>query len=837
MQFLRTAFGSTRDDSTPRRDTDGIDVARPEAIGRFRLAEQLGAGSFGIVYRAFDTVLKRDVALKLPRLLTTLSDNLLERFLRESEAAGRLHHPHIVPVFEAGSADSTAYIAAQYCPGVTLKDWLQRRDTPADPGAAAGLLLRLADAVEHAHQLGILHRDLKPGNVLLSSEGSDCASSDVEILQSAKITDFGLARFLDEETATVTGEMVGTLAYMAPEQARGDQAAIGPECDIYSLGVILYELLTGQRPHSGEHQLELLRRISEERPASPRRLHAGIPRDLESICLKCLEKKPSHRYRTAAELQHDLRRFLDGQATLARPLSVIEQMTRAARRHPGWTAVAFGVLLAGFATIAAVTYHSQRLAQSAAEAGRNQRIAEERQQEVSELLYVANMRVGLHALQQGNRKTFQQQMDKYRHRPGLRGVEWDFLQATLPKHEHEVAAHAGPIYSSAVSPNGKLLATVGQDRVVRLWNLHSRELHAELRGHTDEVNDVAFHPDGTRLASSSDDRTVRLWDLKTGKASRVLPHTGAVYGVAFSPDGQFLASGGKGKTVRLWSGDGEPRGELKPMKHQIDQLLFAPDGVLGVVCDDYVYLWNIAEGSLITIVVESLSGHRKRKILDFVGQRQRMSTFFEFSPGNDGLLISTAVDGVVRYWDVERGTQLKRFDIECDNEPIILGFSNDGRFLAHAGGAEVVIKDVATWRTVVKWTPISTRGRPNSIAFSPDNRFLALANPDHTIELRDTIAGKITTVLSGHEDMVNSVVFSKNGRTIFSASIDGTVRAWHVASGQEIGVLFRDDVHIRMLRLSSDGRQLLAGHSNGGRVGNRSGLLYWQVKPAAENSK
>ena len=324
------------------------DEATPIELGRFVIRQELGRGSFGIVYLAYDPRLRREVALKVPRAEVLLTPELRGRFRHEALAAAGLNHPNIVPVYEAGEAGPVCFIASAYSPGITLATWLRRRETPASWRLAAGLVATLADAVEHAHRRGVLHRDLKPSNVLLElPEGADTAvPGDTEDLV-PRVTDFGLAKLVDQGASanatlnpTQAGVLLGTPSYMAPEQADGKPGAVGPAADIYSLGVILYEILTGRPPFQEDSVLETLVLVRTQDPLPPRKLRPRLPRDLETICLHCLHKQPESRYSTAGALADDLRRFLAVQPILARPTPAWERAIIWSRRRPALAALA-----------------------------------------------------------------------------------------------------------------------------------------------------------------------------------------------------------------------------------------------------------------------------------------------------------------------------------------------------------------------------------------------------------------------------------------------------------------------------------------------------------------
>ena len=291
-------------------------------FGRFEIVRQLGRGGGGAVFLAIDPELDRRVALKVPRPEALITPELRRRFHREARLAAALDHPNIVPVHEAGEVGPICYIASAYCEGLTLADWLRGRDRPDAPRAAAALVATLAEAVQHAHRGGVLHRDIKPSNVLLTPRPAAAPMGRVLDRDfTPRLADFGLARLIEATGGeTRTGAVLGTPQYMAPEQAEGRSRDHGPATDVHALGVLLYELLTDRPPFRGDSDLGTLRLIAGEEPIAPRRLRPSVPRDLEVICLKCLEKEPRRRYGSAEALADDLRRFLADEPIRARPV-------------------------------------------------------------------------------------------------------------------------------------------------------------------------------------------------------------------------------------------------------------------------------------------------------------------------------------------------------------------------------------------------------------------------------------------------------------------------------------------------------------------------------------
>jgi WD40 repeat protein len=797
----------------PGPDLAGADRAPDPVGGRrfgtYELLEEVGRGGMGIVYQARQGNLNRTVALKMILMGPHALPAERERFRREAEAAAQLDHPHIVPIYEVGECEGRPYFTMKLLDGGTLAQALSSQPSAFSPKDAARLVATVARAVHHAHRHGILHRDLKPANILLAADGV-AGGATPQAAWVPHVTDFGLARRVEGDSSlTQSGVIVGTPSYMAPEQAHGQGRRLSTAADVYALGVILYELLVGRPPFKAATPLDTLVQVMHEPPVPPRRLRPGLPRDLETVCLKCLQKEPGKRYATAEALAEDLRRFLAGEPVQARAVGPAGRLWHWCRRNRLAAALIGLVALVLLAGTAVSSYFAVRADRKATEAETNAQSARNEQLRSERRLYVAMMNLTHQAWKDGQTNLVLQRLDDWvPQRPedqDLRGFEHHYLRRLCRLDLATWPAHAA-LTSVAYSPDGRRLAAAGADHTIRVWDTATGQEVLTLSGHTDTVWCVAFSPDSRRLASIGEDRVIKVWDVGTGKERLSVPPAGAVHhedvthGIAFSPDGRRLATTDWDRTVRIRDADtGKELIALRGHADCVVTVAFSPDGrrLASGSMDSDVRVWDAADGREIF----TLKGH------------SNYAWHVAFSP--DGRrLASAGWDQTVRVWDLDTGREAFAPLRGHSNFVAGVAFSPDGKRLASASWDNTV----KVWDLATRQELLTLRGHTReveAVAFSPDGRCLASAADDQTVKIWDAAGADEALVLRGHTRHVQSVAFSPDGGRLASGCDDELIKLWDAASGEELLTWQGHAGGVGPVAFSPDGRRLASGGVDG----------------------
>lgn len=706
----------------------GLSAPFPRTFGDYELLEVVARGGMGIVFRAHQRSLHRTVAIKMLLAGELAEPKFIERFRAEAEMVAQLQHPNIVAIHEIGEHEHQPFYSMDFVEGKNLAEVISDlRFHISDFKRSATWMEILAEAVHYAHQRGIIHRDLKPSNVL------------IDILDQPRITDFGVAKRWSESPAsighsatmdlTLSGQILGSPNYLPPEQAEGRHGAVGPPSDVYSLGAILYQLLTGRPPFQADSLATLLKQVIEAQPVAPRVLNPGVPRDLETICLKCLEKEIPRRYPTAQALAEDLARFLDGRPVQARPLHAPGRLIRWTRRKPVGAALSAALILTFLAGLMGTVWQLNR-----ARAGESLALKH---------AYAGDIKEAQRALEDGDLGGARRILEKHRpakptpgagHHPAaradLRGWEWRYLWGQCGGDEQsKLIQQPEGLVNLAISPDGNRIAVRHQGGNLDVLDaVEGRRLGVLTNDGRSAA--MAFVPGSQLFASgnrSNQKPLISFWDLTRSQIVRTLPHPTPVSALAVSMDGNWLA------TV-----DVEPR----------------------------LRLWNMASGELL---------HEIRGL----GAMNNLGRVPLFSPDGTTLAFGE-MDGSIRLLDRESGRI--RITIPAPtrgNGVMALAFSPDNRLLA--AGYGLSDGTIRLWDTSTGAPAGVLEGHRSWVSrllFAPDGKRLYSASADQTLRVWDPVQTVELRRLQGHTQAVTGLALDRDGTKLVSCSLDGTVRIW-----------------------------------------------------------
>ncbi|MEL7498163.1 MAG: protein kinase [Planctomycetota bacterium] len=744
-------------------------------IGRFNILALVGAGGFGNVYRAKDTVLNRHVALKVPRVDSFNDVHHRSRFIREAKHAAKLRHANIVQVYEILDESSLPVIVTEFVDGMTLGDLVGHRRI--EPREAAKMMITTAEAIHYAHQQHVIHRDIKPSNILLDQD------------QTPMIADFGLAKDEQAEiTITIHGEVLGTPAYMSPEQARGENNKVDQRTDVYSLGVVMYQMLSGELPFRGSRRM-LLHQLLNEDPKPIRTLNDLVPRELDTIVAKAMDKEVAKRYDSAQELADDLRRWLNNEPIKARPVSPLRRLAKWYQRKPqvAWLVTAIAILLLGVAIASGIWAFREN-----SNARRIANLYEINRNRLNQI-FLTN---GKNLLAQSKRlqsltwfdQLAQNDPDKSR----INNLRLNLLTQRLPILT-DMWSNDGPVRRIGYNATGDLCYSLNNSNVVRVRNLVSE--NDQQLAHADRVQVIEFAGAGDRLLTSAA-KDVLLWDARNGRRLARLAHDGEVRDAVFGPADEQIAVASADGSVSIWATDGTLIRRLKVAEQEVYIVRISNDGkflatasVSEVAAINEVKLWNLETGA------ELISFDQQYRIRDLA-----------FDP-DSSKFVSLGIESPTRVWSVPDGDLLwekqlattPRFVLRSPaSNDLVIATDDQIQFYGWSDGSDST-------------APIRVNGTIGNATIDDSQRLIALGLNDGSVQLRAFPQG-ITLVNSLPQGQTLAYCdLHPNGRQLVTGGTDGLVKQWDLAGvAPELPLLQHETgEEVLRIRVSDDGLRLL----------------------------
>ncbi len=732
--------------SSPTPVPSPLSLGAGIAFGDYELSEEVARGGMGIVYRARQVSLDRIVAVKLLLSGALSSPEYVKRFRVEASAAASLQHPNIVTIHEVGVHQGQHYLVMDYVDGPSLAKLVVQWPLPAE--RAAAYMKIVAEAVHFAHEHGILHRDLKPSNVLIDSKDQP------------RVTDFGLAkRFEGESEVTLSGQVVGSPSYMPPEQAAAKRGKVSRRSDVYGLGAMLYHLLAGRPPFQAATLTDTLDHVLNAEPVAPRLLNPAVPRDLETICLKCLEKEPAKRYPTALALAEELARFLNGQPVLARPIGPAGKAWRWCRRQPVRAGLIAALIVVTGLGLAGVLWQWHRAESQRANAEAEALLARRN-------AYAGDMKEVQRALEETDLGRARQLLN--RHRPqgeaksrkqeteiDLRGWEWRYLWARCRSDKRSLLCrYSNAVSALAFSSDGKWLAVRREGGAAALWDAVAKRLATDLPG-AGLGGALAFSPRTNLLAWGNKDAVgvpvVSLWELSAQKEIARFPHLHAILSITFSPDAKQLAALAFNGTVRVWNL--ESGQVISDFPTALDDSLPGRYSLVTNATAAKPIWWHASEDY--GCVLFSPDG---RWLV--VGEAKPRIRLLERATGKETVIpLPLPADGVTA-----------------------LAFSPESKLLAAGCGNndnEIHIRDLAAGTNT---TLPGHSGWITGLAFSPDGQTLASVSGDRTLRLWDVARKTERRRFQGEIEGLRAIAWSPDGQDLVTGAANGSVRYWDLAA-------------------------------------------------------